>query len=79
MRASRPASGEKISPALHPLRQASLVAAQARGRRRRIAITAFLEDDTTPHAIHDDTRDHLPGVVPTLDERTDLGDPCLRG
>ncbi len=41
-------------------------------------ITAILEDDTAPRAIHDDTRDHLPAVVPILDEVTDLGDPCLR-
>ncbi len=43
-----------------------------------LAITAILEDDTAPCASHDDTPDHLPAVVPTLDELTDLGDPCLR-
>ena len=43
-----------------------------------LAITAILEDDTAPRASTDDTLDHLPAVVPTLDELTDLGDPCLR-
>ena len=38
-----------------------------------------IEDDTAAGTSHDDTRDHLPAVVPTLDELTDLGDPCLRG
>ena len=38
-----------------------------------------VEDDTGGGAIHDDTRDHLPAVVPTLAELTDLGDPCLVG
>ena len=43
-----------------------------------LAITAILEDDTAAGASHDDTPDHLPAVVPTLDDLTDLGDPCLR-
>ncbi len=34
-----------------------------------------VEDDTAAGASHDDTRDHLPAIVPTLDEITDLGDP----
>ena len=37
-----------------------------------------VEDDIAAGASHDDTPDHLPAVVPTLDELTDLGDPCLR-
>ena len=42
-------------------------------------IDPAIRSKTTPAAgaIHDDTRDHLPAVVPTLDELTDLGDPCL--
>ena len=34
-------------------------------------------NDIAAGASHDDTRDHLPAVVPTLDELTDLGGPCL--
>ena len=30
-----------------------------------LAITAILEDDTAPCVSHDDTRDHLPAIVPT--------------
>ena len=45
---------------------------------RELAITAILEDDTAAGASHDDTRDHFPAVVPTLDDLADLGDPCLR-
>ena len=43
-----------------------------------IAITAILEDDTSWRAIHDDTLDDLPGIVPNLDDLSDIGDPCLR-
>ena len=37
-----------------------------------------VEDDIAAGASDDDTRDHLLAVVPTLDELTALGDPCLR-
>ena len=43
-----------------------------------VAITAILEDDTSWRAIHDDTLDDLPGIVPNLDDLSDIGDPCLR-
>ena len=43
-----------------------------------LAITAILEVDTAANRSHDDTPDHVPAVIPTLDELTDLGDPCLR-
>ena len=43
-----------------------------------LAITALLEDDTAAGASDDDTRDHLPAIVPTLNDLTELGDPCLR-
>ena len=42
------------------------------------AITAILEDDTSRRASHDDTLVDLAGIVSTLDDLSDLGDPCLR-
>lgn len=43
-----------------------------------LAITALLDDDTAAGASDNDTRDHLPAIVPTLNDLTELGDPCLR-
>ncbi len=46
-----------------------------------VAITAILEDHASRRASEDDTSDDsddLPAGVPTLDELSDLGDPCLR-
>ena len=43
-----------------------------------VAVTAILENDTLQRASEDDTLDNLPAVVPTLDDLSDLGDPCLR-
>ena len=37
-----------------------------------LAITAILEDDTAPRASDDDTPDHVPAIVPTLDQLTDI-------